>query len=98
MPYLIETYGLSLDGTRLLLKDIDTQNVYDSKEAATAAISVKLAEQEQDNQRLMDWYTDQLAAQVMDESTEDGILREPKLYNYTFKVGKYSKTAIKRIP
>ena len=44
MPYLIETYGFSIDGSKLLLKDIDTQNIYDSKEAATAAISVKLAE------------------------------------------------------
>ena len=98
MPYLIETYGLSLDGSKLLLKDIDTQNIYETKEAAAAAIPAKLAEQAEDNQRLMDWYTDHLAAQVMDESTEDRILREPKLYNYTFKVGKYSKAAIKRIP
>ena len=98
MPYLIETYGLSLDGSKLLLKDIDTANVYNDKETATAQISVKIAEQKEDNNKLLEWYTDQLQAQVMDESTEDRILREPKLYNYTFKVAKYSKAAIKRIP
>ena len=98
MPYLIEPYGLSLDGSKLLLKDIDTQNVYNDKETATAQIAAKVAEQIEDNNQLIEWYTDQLQAQVMDENTEDRILREPKLYNYTFKVAKYSKAAIKRIP
>lgn len=98
MPYLIETYGLSLDGSKLLLKDIDTQNIFENKNDAAGFLSVKVAEQKEDNNKLIEWYTDQLQAQVMDESTEDRILREPKLYNYTFKVARYSKAAIKRIP
>lgn len=72
MPYLIETYGLSLDGSKLLLKDIDTANVYNDKETATAQISVKIAEQKEDNNKLLGyfWYKTPYYSRTIKEAIE----------------------------
>lgn len=98
MPYLIETYGKSLDGSKLLLKDIDTYNQFATVKEATEHINTLIDQQKKDNDSLLAWHYEQVRSQLFDENTDDRILREPRLYNYTFKAAKYSKGAIKRIP
>jgi hypothetical protein len=97
MPYLIETFSKSLDGSKLVLRNVDQFNCYDSKEAAQAAIELLYAEQVANNNELMQDYYNRLEAQTMDIDTEDRILRAPKPYAYTYKAAKYSNRAVKRL-
>jgi len=97
MPYLIEIYSKSLDG-KLILRNIDQFNVYETKAETIPAIQAMYAEQVSDNNVLMQDYYSRLESQLLDQDTEDRILREPKPYAYIFKAAKYSKAAIKKIP
>lgn len=96
MPYVIETYKNR--NNALALVNIDTDTVFEDKAIAQNVINDMLEEQKKDNEYLMNEYTNRLIEQTMDFDTEDRILREPTLYNYIYKVAKYSKRKIKNMP
>ena len=97
MPYLIETYRQSKNAG-LLCTNIDNFLPYQTKEAANEAIKVLYAEQVEMNKQLEDMYLERLQAQVMDENTDDTIIRPFTPYALIYKIGKYTKTQIKNMP
>lgn len=96
MAYLIETYAKNKDNTMRLV-NIDAGNKFETKEAANIHIVSLLKEQESDNNELMQMYYERLQSQLFDEDTNDQIMREPKLYAYTFKAAKYSNRQTKNL-
>lgn len=98
MPYLIESWSLNIEGNAMLLRDINTQTVFNTKKETVPVINALFAEQKEDNNKLMGMYAEQLYSQLMDLDTNDRILREPKPYAYYFRAAKYTKAQIKRIP
>ena len=95
MPYVIETYKNR--NNALALVNVDTSTTFEDKIEAQKVINDLLEEQTRDNEYLMNEYANRLEAQIMDLDTEDRILREPTLYNYIYKVAKYSKRQIKNM-
>lgn len=92
MPFVIETYRVDR------LVNIDTCNLYDTKEQALTAISALNAEQVEMNKEIDEMYLNELKVSLSDEDTNDRIPRKLPYYNYIYKAAKYSKRAISKIP
>ena len=92
MPYIIETYK----SDRLV--NIDTCNLFDTKELALAAIVVLNSEQVEMNNEIDEIYANELELSLSDTDTNDRIPRKLPYYNYTYKAAKYSKRAISKMP
>lgn len=92
MPYVIETYK----GDRLV--NIDTCNVFDTKDQALSAIGVLNTEQDEMNREIDEIYVNELKVSLSDEDTNDRIPRKLPYYDYNYKAAKYSKRAISKMP
>ena len=92
MPFIIETYK----SDRLV--NIDTCNVFETKEQALLAISALYDEQKEMNDEIDEIYANELELSLSDTDTNDRIPRKLPYYNYIYKVGKYSKRVISKMP
>lgn len=91
MPYVIETYRDSR------LVNIDTSNIFETKEQATTAIIVLNAEQVDMNNEIDEIYANELELSLSDTDCNDRIPRKLPYYNYSYKASKYSKRAISKM-
>jgi len=90
--FYIETYKQYKGKNELTLVNIDEETPYNTKEEAEAKIKEYKAEDEADNQYMIDQYLQRLESFVMDMDTEDQEPREPTKINYTYKVKEYVLT------